>query len=183
MNLRKLFIYLTLFISLVGNLFLGYKYKIEKDIISTEVCFTPDHKCTSLIIDEIAKTKKEILVQAYSFTSIAIAKALVRAKLDGVSVQVLLDRSNISSKYSCMKILQDNNIPVYIDSIKGIAHNKVMIFDSNRVLTGSFNFSKAADFKNVENLLIINDKALAKRYKKNWLARQKIGYFHPKTGI
>jgi phosphatidylserine/phosphatidylglycerophosphate/cardiolipin synthase-like enzyme len=36
------------------------------------------------------------------------------------------------------------------------------------VITGSFNFTKAAEEKNAENLLVIRDKKLAEQYIKNW---------------
>jgi phosphatidylserine/phosphatidylglycerophosphate/cardiolipin synthase-like enzyme len=36
------------------------------------------------------------------------------------------------------------------------------------VITGSFNFTKAAEEKNAENLLIIRSQALAKPYLENW---------------
>ena len=36
------------------------------------------------------------------------------------------------------------------------------------VLTGSFNFTKAAEEHNAENLLVINDPVLAKQYIENW---------------
>ena len=48
-----------------------------------------------------------------------------------------------------------------------IAHNKVMIIDGETVVTGSFNFTKAAEENNAENLLVIHDKKLAERYTKN----------------
>jgi len=51
-----------------------------------------------------------------------------------------------------------------IDANHAIAHNKVMIIDGETVLTGSFNFTKAAQEKNAENLLIIRDAALAAQY-------------------
>jgi len=46
-------------------------------------------------------------------------------------------------------------IPVYIDLKDAIAHNKFMIIDRNTLITGSFNFTKAAEGKNSENLLIL----------------------------
>ena len=48
-----------------------------------------------------------------------------------------------------------------IDANHAIAHNKVIVIDGEIVLTGSFNFTKAAQEKNAENLLIIRDPALA----------------------
>ena len=43
-----------------------------------------------------------------------------------------------------------------------------MGIDGEIVITGSFNFTKAAEQNNAENLLIIYDKKLAERYIKNW---------------
>jgi len=107
-------------------------------------------------------------VQAYSFTSAPLAEALLAAKRRGVSVQVILDRSQRTEKYSEADFLIHNEIPTLIDAKHAIAHNKIMIIDGFVVLTGSFNFTRAAEEKNAENLLIINDPMLAKAYLENW---------------
>jgi len=49
-----------------------------------------------------------------------------------------------------------------------IAHNKIVIIDGGTVITGSFNFSKQAEEKNAENLLVIRDKSLSGKYIENW---------------
>jgi phosphatidylserine/phosphatidylglycerophosphate/cardiolipin synthase-like enzyme len=43
-----------------------------------------------------------------------------------------------------------------------------MVIDGRTVLTGSFNFTKAAEDNNAENLLVIEDGALAAQYAANW---------------
>jgi phosphatidylserine/phosphatidylglycerophosphate/cardiolipin synthase-like enzyme len=43
-----------------------------------------------------------------------------------------------------------------------------MIIDKETVITGSFNFTRAAEEKNAENLLIIRNNELAKMYLDNW---------------
>jgi phosphatidylserine/phosphatidylglycerophosphate/cardiolipin synthase-like enzyme len=57
-----------------------------------------------------------------------------------------------------------------IDAEHAIAHNKVMVIDGETLITGSFNFTKAAQTQNAENLLIIRDQALAAQYTQNWHA-------------
>ena len=52
-----------------------------------------------------------------------------------------------------------------------LAHNEVMVIDGETVLTGSFNFTTAAEEHNAENLLVIRDKAMAARYAENWKLR------------
>ena len=43
-----------------------------------------------------------------------------------------------------------------------------MVIDKEVVITGSFNFTKAAEERNAENLLILRAKDLAKAYLDNW---------------
>jgi phosphatidylserine/phosphatidylglycerophosphate/cardiolipin synthase-like enzyme len=112
--------------------------------------FSPNSGATKLVTDTIHQAKKQILVQAYSFTSPAIAKALADAKARGVDVEVILDKSQWTEKYSGATYLANHKIPVLIDDKHAIAHNKVMIIDGNTVITGSFNFTKAAEEKNAE---------------------------------
>lgn len=79
-----------------------------------------------------------------------------------------LDKSQRTQKYSSATFLFNSGIPTKIDSEHAIAHNKVMVIDGEIVITGSFNFKKAAEENNAENLLIIHDKKLASLYIKNW---------------
>jgi phosphatidylserine/phosphatidylglycerophosphate/cardiolipin synthase-like enzyme len=133
-----------------------------------QVYFSPKGGCTDAIVKEIGKAKSEILVQAYSFTSKEIAKALVDAHKRGVHVETILDKSNKSQKYSAADFTFNMGIPTFIDAGHAIAHNKIMVIDKETVITGSFNFTKAAEEKNAENLLILKSKELAKQYIDNW---------------
>jgi phosphatidylserine/phosphatidylglycerophosphate/cardiolipin synthase-like enzyme len=133
-----------------------------------EVYFSPHGGVTEAVIKELGKAKNTILVQAYSFTSAPIAKALLNAHKRGVKVEVILDKSQSTKQYSSATFLSNQGIPIKIDAQHAIAHNKVMIIDGETVITGSFNFTKAAEENNAENLLVIHDKKLAERYTKNW---------------
>ncbi len=132
------------------------------------VCFSPRGNCTDLIVRALNEAKLSVLVQAYSFTSDPIAEALVNAHKRQISVDVILDKSQLHGKGVDMKMLSDAGVSVEIDSDHAIAHNKVMIIDSETVITGSFNFTNAAEKSNAENLLIIQDKNLAQSYADNW---------------
>ena len=123
-------------------------------------------------MDALERATNHVLVQAYSFTSAPIARALVDAHNRGVKVDVILDHSQRTEKYSEADFLAHNNVPTLIDAQHAIAHNKIMIIDGYLVLTGSFNFTKAAEEKNAENLLVINDPVLARDYTRNWHAHE-----------
>ena len=141
-----------------------------------ELCFTPPSGCGTLIAQEIARAKESIYVQAYGLTSGIIVNQLIQAKNRGVKVQVLLDKSNVSDKWSKMMDLVNANVSVRIDKVSGIAHNKVIIIDEQKVITGSFNFTNAADKRNAENVIIINNKSVAKEYLNNWQDRHNKNY-------
>ena len=64
------------------------------------VYFSPRGGCTEAVVHELDQAKSTVSVQAYSFTSAPIAKALVEAYRRGVKVEVILDRSQRSETYS-----------------------------------------------------------------------------------
>jgi phosphatidylserine/phosphatidylglycerophosphate/cardiolipin synthase-like enzyme len=135
-----------------------------------QVYFSPKGGATEAVVNALDHATNAVLVQAYSFTSAPIAQALVNAHRRGVKVQVILDQSQRTEKYSEADFLRNNGIPTLIDARHAIAHNKIIVIDGYLVVTGSFNFTRAAEEHNAENLLVINDPILAGQYLTNWQA-------------
>jgi phosphatidylserine/phosphatidylglycerophosphate/cardiolipin synthase-like enzyme len=133
-----------------------------------QVFFSPRGGCTDAVVDVLDRATNSVLVQAYSFTSTPIARAIVDAQRRHVQVAVILDKSQRSERYSSADFLRNSGVATFIDATHAIAHNKVMVIDGATVITGSFNFTKAAEENNAENLLIINDPVLAAKYAVNW---------------
>jgi phosphatidylserine/phosphatidylglycerophosphate/cardiolipin synthase-like enzyme len=133
-----------------------------------QVFFSPHGGCTEAIVKNLQSATNTVLVQAYSFTSAPIAKALVDAHKRGVNVTVILDKSQRTERYREADFLLHADIPTFIDAKHNIAHNKIMVIDGHTIITGSFNFTKAAENENAENLLVIDDPKLAARYAANW---------------
>jgi phosphatidylserine/phosphatidylglycerophosphate/cardiolipin synthase-like enzyme len=120
-----------------------------------EVYFSPKGGCTEAIVKHLGKAQRTIYVLAYSFTSPAITQALIEAKARGVEVEVILDKSQSRGQGAAGSILRDAGVNVYIDSAHAIAHNKVILIDGLSLITGSFNFTKAAEERNAENLVVL----------------------------
>ena len=131
---------------------------------AAEVYFSPKGGAEAAIIRTVGQTKRDIRVLAYSFTSALIDDALEAAHKRGARVTVILDKSQITAKGGRLRSLQKAGVPVFIDATHAIAHNKVMILDGRRVITGSFNFTRSAEERNAENLLILRNRALSKKY-------------------
>jgi phosphatidylserine/phosphatidylglycerophosphate/cardiolipin synthase-like enzyme len=65
-----------------------------------EVYFSPGVSCTEAIVRELSNAKQTVHVQAYSFTSQPIARALTEAEKRGVKVIAILDASKRAKNYS-----------------------------------------------------------------------------------
>jgi phosphatidylserine/phosphatidylglycerophosphate/cardiolipin synthase-like enzyme len=139
-----------------------------------QVAFTPGENATWLVVDAIQRARRQVLVQAYSFTSRDIAVALIAARQRGLDVQLMADpRQAKSAEKSMVDEVAAAGIPTFYDSQHDSAHNKVMLIDAgsaNAVLiTGSFNFTRAAQHRNAENLLLIRgNPQLVAAYLRNW---------------
>jgi len=113
-------------IAVIGLLFLpinliSYAADLTLNNAPVPIFFSPKGGCTEAIINKTDQSKTEILVQAYSFTSAPIAKALVDAHKRGVKVQAILDKSQRSEKYTSATFLTNAGIPTYIDDKHAIA--------------------------------------------------------------
>ncbi|HPO87585.1 MAG TPA: phospholipase D-like domain-containing protein [Candidatus Hydrogenedentes bacterium] len=126
--------------------------------------FAPEDKIEDKIASEIRKTDKAIWVMAFSFTSYDLANELGRLSQRGVDVQVLLEKRNAATNESKDRYLISKGAKVYYDGNPDSMHHKVMVLDSVKVVTGSYNFSRAAEKENDENVLIIESSQVAQKY-------------------
>jgi phosphatidylserine/phosphatidylglycerophosphate/cardiolipin synthase-like enzyme len=108
------------------------------------IYFTPPAGSAGGLIKHIDASKKTIKVMAYGFTATPLSEALVKAHRRGVKVRS--------------------------DGKHAIQHNKVMLLDDDIVITGSYNFTKSAEVRNAENIIILKSAYAAKRYADNWVA-------------
>lgn len=142
---------------------------------SIETAFTPGDRIDNLIIAAIAAAKREVLVNAYSFTQRRISGALVAARKRGVSVQVIADSQQAATlPQNVLAELVKGGVDVWLDSNYQAAHNKVVIVDADTAnattITGSYNFTVAAQWHNAENVVILRDnREVARAYRDNWL--------------
>jgi phosphatidylserine/phosphatidylglycerophosphate/cardiolipin synthase-like enzyme len=138
---------------------------------SWAVYFSPNGGSTGAIIEVIRNARQTILVQAYLLYSTRLAGALVRAHQRGIQVHVLLDAhaQQHDPPVPAVARLVAADIAVSLDARHAWVHDKVMILDGSIVITGSYNWTVAADTQNGENLLVIRDPRLAEVYTENWM--------------
>ena len=139
---------------------------------SQEVAFSPKDGATELVVKVIDSARQSIRLAAYSFTSKPIPRALVDAHKRGVDVEVVVDKSQKSARYTSATFLANMGLPVRVDSMHAIMHNKFIVVDGQDVENGSFNYTSAAENRNAENTLVNwNNPKLAAIYTANWQVR------------
>ena len=144
-----------------------------------EYAFSPGDDAAGLVVRAIDNAHLQILVQAFSFTHFDIARALIRAKRRGLDVQVIADLEQIEViGHNVIPQLVEAGLPVFTDAEHAAAHNKVMVIDAGAnapvLITGSFNFTHAAQFRNAENLLVFRgNHELTRAYLDNWMRHLK----------
>lgn len=150
-----------------------------------QIGFSPWDDIEGMIVARIGSARRELLVQAYLLTSKRIANALIEAHRRGVRVFVLADRSMVFSSDRDLSggdepradtripELRNAGIEVRLETRYAAAHNKVMIIDADDVhpivITGSYNWTRSAQSRNAENVIVLVDHHdAARRYKENW---------------
>lgn len=126
--------------------------------------FAPDDPITREIIARIDGAQQRIDLLAFAFTSDPIAEALVAARGRGLAVRGVMESRNARGSGSDFELVQAGGVDMHSDGNCYIMHHKVIVIDGRTVITGSFNFTRAAQDQNDENVLIIDDASLAARY-------------------
>jgi phosphatidylserine/phosphatidylglycerophosphate/cardiolipin synthase-like enzyme len=88
---------------------------------------------------------------------------IARAKA-GLVVQGVFEKQNANGSGADFTKLKSGGVDVLQDGNCYILHHKVIVIDERTVITGSYNFTGSAEHGNDENLVIVDDPALARAY-------------------
>ncbi len=145
---------------------------------TSEVLFSPDDHPTNRLLQLINQAQTRIHAAVYMLTDKTITDALIAAKNRGVDVQMILDSSSVDGLSGKGNMLKQHNMNLYVYDngsrrsgkrffYASIMHNKFALID-NHVWTGSFNWTKSANNKNQENVVITDDQIIYKKYEQHF---------------
>ena len=136
---------------------------IELDGITIKNYFCPEDHCAEKVKDELKKAKESIHFMTFSFTNEGIGNIILLKSLENITIQGVMEARQVT-KYSVYDLLKYQDIDVVKDGNKQNMHHKTFIIDKETVITGSFNPTGGGDKRNDENILIIENKDLAKEF-------------------
>lgn len=144
------------------------------------------------IVQFIDGAKKRLEVAVQELESRPIAEALLRARQRRVIVKIVLEQDylrssraqtrpfELSGSNEANRVIQNAllraNIDLKLDYNSSIFHQKFIVRDRTSVLTGSTNFTPTGTHKNLNHLIVIHDRTVAKQYQDEFKEIQR-GHF------
>lgn len=116
-----------------------------------QVFFSPDDGTDRAIAQAMAQARQRVWIAGYYFTSSVLAKAIDQARERGLDVRVVLDRSQVSLRYSSATYFHNHGVPLWINARYPVMHHKFVVIDQDTVGFGSMNFTRAGAQQNAEN--------------------------------
>ena len=121
------------------------------------VCFSPGEDCRQEIVSQIRKAEQTIDICVFTITDNAIANPIIDAHRQGKTVRIISDNDKSEDLGSDIERMARAGIAVRMDTTSKHMHHKFAIFDNRRLLTGSYNWTRAAAAENEENLVVLRD--------------------------
>ncbi len=130
-----------------------------------EVYFSPNGGCKERLIYWINRANTSIHVLIYSFTLNDVRDALISAKNRGVDVRIVFEKEGVEQEKGNEYFdLRNAGVQVRNDTNPALMHDKIAVIDESIVITGSYNWSKEAETRNNENMIILRNSDIALKY-------------------
>ncbi|KAI8048722.1 hypothetical protein BDF22DRAFT_702438 [Syncephalis plumigaleata] len=150
----------------------------RKEVIITEeahegyTCsahFFPSEDGYVAFLATLNATKRSMDICIFTLTDDVVVNAILDAKSRGVKIRLISD----DTQSKCLgadpyRLRDDHNIPVVTDHNIAHMHNKFAILDGHVLITGSYNWTKAAHYNNNENMIIMNHAPTIKAYEQEF---------------
>jgi phosphatidylserine/phosphatidylglycerophosphate/cardiolipin synthase-like enzyme len=143
-----------------------------------EVYFSPTDGATDAIVKEIDNANTDLQFALLIHTSNETGTAIFNAKRRNVNIRGIVDKDTATTGDE-FYFLARNGVSMRMWRDSTIFHHKYCVIDGTNpasnptLITGSHNWSAAAETTNDENLLVIHDAAIANIYLQEFEARWK----------
>jgi len=128
------------------------------------VFFAPNDQLETELVRQLQRARSRVVLALFYYTNDRLHKALLDALARGVRVEALWERRGWRA---CELSEVDQMLALGVGQfmpLEGVLHHKFAVIDGHTVLTGSANWTASAFKRNDENLLVIEDEGVARRY-------------------
>ena len=126
--------------------------------------FSPGPDCRVAIEQAMETALYELLICVFTISDDRLSDAIQRAHRNGLTVRVLSDNDKMDDRGNDIERMAASGVNVRIDRSPEHMHHKFMVVDGQTVLTGSYNWTRSAETRNEENLVVLDDPILAGQF-------------------
>lgn len=131
---------------------------------TSRACFSPGEDCLDAIRDEFSRARRKVDACVFTITDDRIRDAMLAARRRGVEIRVITDNDKSMDEGSDVEPLRRAGVEVRVDETEAHMHHKFAVFDGQRLLTGSYNWTRSAARYNQENVVITDDASLVSSF-------------------
>lgn len=126
-----------------------------------DICFSPKGHCEQVFVSWVDAAEHSLDGAIYNLTEPRITDAFIRAQKRGLAVRLVKNDSESLTEGAAIKRLREAGVTVKLQkgSGGGLQHHKFLVIDRQYVITGSFNWTRAAAGRNDENFVVLDDAA------------------------
>lgn len=114
------------------------------------------------------RARRTLDVAIYEFNLRNVAEAMARAEDRGVRVRMVTDSDTLADRdtatQGALDVVRGAGIPIVADGRRGLMHNKFIVVDGEWVETGSANYTDREAYRNNNNAIVVQSRALAENY-------------------
>jgi phosphatidylserine/phosphatidylglycerophosphate/cardiolipin synthase-like enzyme len=143
-------------------------FQVSRSDNAVKTSFSPGDACKEMIINHIFNAKERLDIAVFTISDDEITAEILRAWKRGVEVRIITDNDKSLDEGSDIYLLAKNDIPVKVDNSPRHMHHKFSICDGIYVLTGSYNWTLSAARYNQENIIELENQAIAKQFQEEF---------------
>jgi phosphatidylserine/phosphatidylglycerophosphate/cardiolipin synthase-like enzyme len=147
---------------------------------ASEAFFSPGEDCLRQIIHRFASARRSADLCVFTITDDRITRALLDAHRRGVQLRLITDNEKAFDAGSDITRIQSAGVPTRVDRTPYHMHHKYALFDGERLLSGSYNWTRGAANDNEENVIDTGDPRLVAVFRQHfeqlWGRLEEAGY-------
>lgn len=130
--------------------------------------FSPGTDILFALRDLMGEAQNRLLICVFTISDDRLSKAIKTAHQRGIDVRIITDNHKSEDKGSDIEYLHKSRVPVRMDRSPDHMHHKYAIVDDHSLVTGSYNWTRSAETRNQENIVVLHDASLIRQFEKEF---------------
>ena len=132
--------------------------------------FSPGVSCLEAICEQIKAARHTLEICVFTITDNRITTVIEDAIKRRINVRIISDDMKSGDRGSDVGRLSEGGADVRIDRSPNHMHHKFAIVDNKTLITGSYNWTRSAAESNEENIVVLQESQLTKKFQQEFKA-------------